>query len=99
MNFMFLAVPPNAQSYLQEKLLDDPTNKEEQDKITRLIDNSRTNTVIPEMVAESEFYDLDRRQMKLVDIAKRPRALAEKREQLGDPEDTFLGVIDGLVNF
>jgi len=29
----------------------------------------------------------------------RTRALAEKREKLGDPEDSFLSVIDGVVKF
>jgi delta endotoxin-like protein len=71
MNFMFLVVPKNAESYLQEKLVDDPANVEEQEKIGRVIDNARANTGIPEIAAESEFYDLDRKQLKLVDIAKR----------------------------
>lgn len=71
MNFMLLSVPPNAQSYLEEKFLEDPANQEDKDKIKRVIDNARTNTVSPEIAAESEFFNLDRVQMKMIDISKR----------------------------
>ena len=71
MNFMLLVVPQNAQAYLEEKFLDDPANEEEKNKIARLLDNARANTVIPEIAAESEFFEVDRKQMKLIDISKR----------------------------
>jgi hypothetical protein len=71
MDFMFLGVPPNAEAYLQEKFLDDPANEKEKERISRLIDNTRKNTDVPQIAAESDFFDLDRNQMRMIEIAKR----------------------------
>lgn len=71
MNFIYLSLPEDANSYLKEKLLNGSANGEATGIISNIIEQSRKNIDLPKIASESDFYNVDKKQMKLINVAKR----------------------------